>query len=324
MAVSKYMKLVARQGLYCKIKLREFSSSSCRLQEVTTPVSSSSEQNAAPVETKEGPQILSRSLKFPVDHTHPRLAWLDSMSSIESKKLGLLDLHPDIFATYPRVDLLHKNVHWQKMYRYINYNFEPSRAEMPGGGRKPWPQKGLGKARAGSIRSPLFIQGAKAFGPRGPINYFFMLPRSQRATGLRVALTCKYTQNDLVIVDNFDIPTADPDFLSEMADVRFWGHSILFVDDSDIMPEKISEAVHQIRGFNLMPAYGLNVFSMLKHETLVLTLAALERIEGKLLEELHTTAVETKYVNKLRPEDFRTRPKVDSTMYKSFTKPLEF
>ncbi|KAH9488145.1 54S ribosomal protein L4 mitochondrial [Bulinus truncatus] len=315
----KYLKIFVNSGISSnKFTLRVLSSSS-RLQQINSTLDSTSEKDddrlSVPDDKKETPVILSRTLKFPSDHASPCLAWLDSLSSIEGSKLGMLDLHPDVFATYPRVDMLHKNVHWQKMYRYIDYKFEPSRAEMPGGGRKPWPQKGLGKARAGSIRSPLFITGAKAFGPRGPKSYFYMLPRHQRAMGLRVALTCKYTQNDLVIVDSLELPTSDPQFLSEMADVRFWGYSVLFVDDTDVMPQNISESVRENPGFNLMPAYGLNVFSKLKHETVNADWPALERIEGKLIEELHSH-VERKFVNQLRPEDFRKTPKVDGTMCK--------
>ncbi|CAG5134864.1 unnamed protein product [Candidula unifasciata] len=270
----------------------------------------------------ETPRMTSRTLRFPVDHTYPRLSWVESMDTYEGTKLGMIDLHPDVFAIYPRIDVLHKNVHWQKMYRHIDYNFEPSRAEMPGGGRKPWPQKGTGRARHGSCRSPLWIQGAKAHGPRGPKSYFYMLSRYDRALGLRAALSCKYAQNDLVIVDSFDIPTSEPEYLQELTDVRFWGYSVLFVDDTDVMPENIAVSVSQIRGFNILPAYGLNVFSMLKHETLVLTLAALERIEGKLLDEVHTTHRQEKFVNTLRPEDFRKHPKQDTTMLKSFSAPI--
>ncbi|XP_059154559.1 large ribosomal subunit protein uL4m-like [Physella acuta] len=304
-----------------------FSTCVCRFQNVDSFEATHSEEGknvtenlSAPVDT---PIMTKRTLQFPVTHTFPRLAWLESMKNLEGEKLGMLDLHPDVFATYPRLDILHKNIHWQKFYRHIDYSFEPSRAEMKGGGRKPWPQKGLGKARHGSCRSPLWIQGAKAHGPRGPTNYFYMLPRAVRGMGLRVALSCKYAQNDLVIVDNLDLPTSDPQFLSELADVRFWGYSVLFVDDTDIMPRNITAAVNKLRGFSLMPAYGLNVFSMLKHETLVITLAALERIEGKLLEEMHSTLMETKFVNQLRPEDFRSGPKEDTIMYKKFTKPIQ-
>ncbi|RUS70469.1 hypothetical protein EGW08_021768 [Elysia chlorotica] len=275
-------------------------------------------------ETSQKPVMTSRTLHFPVKHTYPRLAWLESMDSLEGKKLGMLDLHPDVFAVYPRIDVLHQNIHWQKMYRHIDYNFEKSRAELRGGGRKPWPQKGLGKARHGSIRSPLWIRGAKAHGPRGPKSYFHMLPRSVRGLGLRTALSCKYAQNDLVVVDSFDIPSADPEFLAEMADVRFWGYSVLFVDDTDVMPDNIAVSVHGNEGFSLMPSYGLNVYSMLKHETLVLTVAALEKIERKLLEEMHSTEKEQKFVNTLRPEDFHTRPKKDERMYRKWSQPLYF
>ena len=65
---------------------------------------------------------------------------------------------------------------------------------MPGGGRKPWPQKGTGRARHGSIRSPLFKGGGKTFGPRGPKSYFYILSDQKRALGLRVALSVKYAQ----------------------------------------------------------------------------------------------------------------------------------
>ncbi|GFO33494.1 50S ribosomal protein l4 [Plakobranchus ocellatus] len=276
-------------------------------------------------ETSSKPVVTSRSLKFPTKHTYPRLAWLESMDSVESKKLGILDLHPDVFAVYPRIDILHQNVHWQQMYRYIDYNFEKSRAELRGGGRKPWPQKGLGKARHGSIRSPLWIRGAKAHGPRGPTSYFYVLPRAVRGLGLRVALSCKYAQNDLVVVDSFDsLPSSDPEFMAEMADVRFWGYSVLFVDDTDVMPENIAVSSSGNDGFSLMPAYGLNVYSILKHETLVMTMAALEKVEKKLLEEMHSTDRQRKFVNTLRPEDFYTKSKEDNRMYRKWTQPLNF
>ncbi|GFS17843.1 50S ribosomal protein L4 [Elysia marginata] len=290
----------------------------------TRDPNTSSEDKSKETSHAQKPIITSRTLQFPVQHTYPRLAWLESMNSLEGNKLGMLDLHPDVFAVYPRIDVLHQNVHWQKVYRHIDYNFEKSRAELRGGGRKPWPQKGLGKARHGSIRSPLWIRGAKAHGPRGPTSYFYMLPRSVRGLGLRVALSCKYAQNDLVVVDSFDIPSSDPEFIAEMADVRFWGYSVLFVDDTDVMPDNIAVSVSGNEGFSLMPSYGLNVYSILKHETLVLTLAALEKIERKLLEEMHSTERQKKFVNTLRPEDFYTKPKEDTRMYRKWTQPLYF
>lgn len=270
------------------------------------------------------PLMVSRESKFPISYGSSRQAWIESMDSLEGSKVGMVDLHPDVFATFPRVDILHANMEWQKKYREIDYKFEQTRAEWRGTGKKPWPQKGTGRARHASIRSPLWRRGGAAHGPRGPLNRFYMLSTSARAEGLRIALTCKYNQNDLVIVDNLNIPSSDPEWLLDLTDVRYWGYSVLFVDDSDEMPENVALASEQTNGFTLMPAYGLNVYSMLKHDTLVMTLSALERVEGKLLEQLRHPQGDQKYINSLKPEDFQKAPKEDDRMYKQFTHPLDF
>lgn len=233
------------------------------------------------------PMMTSRKLQFPNKYLVPKQAWLESLATLENEKLGILDLHPDVFGTYPRIDILHKNVQWQLKYGKISYEKVLSRAEMPGGGRKPWPQKKTGRPPASSIRSPLFVKGGRAKGPRGPESFFYMLPTSVRALGLRVALSVKYAQNDLHIVDSLDIPTNRKKYLEDLVDIRFWGFSVLFVDDTHFMPENISLAVMEKPEFNLMPVYGLNVYSILKHETLVLTVKAVEKLEKKLLYQMH-------------------------------------
>jgi len=270
------------------------------------------------------PLVTSRQHSFPITYGKPRQAWVDSLATIESQRLGMVDLHPDVFATYPRIDILAKNIRWQKTYREIDYRFEPNRAEMTGGGAKPWPQKGTGRARHGSNRSPIWCRGGKVHGFRGPTSKFYMLTQAERALGLRVALSCKYSQNDLIIVKSLDdVPTDDPEYMTEMQDVRFWGYSVLFVDDTDVMPENAAFAIENVTGMNLLPVYGLNVHSILKHDTLVLTLAALEKIEHKLLTEMHSTRIDGKFVTELTPDDFKTRPDKDNLMYHKFDKPLD-
>ncbi|KAJ8308514.1 hypothetical protein KUTeg_013388 [Tegillarca granosa] len=171
------------------------------------------------------PMMTSRKLQFPNKYLVPKQAWLESLATLENEKLGILDLHPDV------IDILHKNVQWQLKYGKISYEKVLSRAEMPGGGRKPWPQKKTGRPPASSIRSPLFVKGGRAKGPRGPESFFYMLPTSVRALGLRVALSVKYAQNDLHIVDSLDIPTNRKKYLEDLVDIRFWGFSVLFVDE---------------------------------------------------------------------------------------------
>ncbi|KAG1666201.1 39S ribosomal protein L4, mitochondrial [Nymphon striatum] len=230
------------------------------------------------------PIITSRKLDYVSSTEKPRQSWVVNLDTIEERKLGMVDLHPEVFAVYPRIDILHENVKWQLLYKRVNYAVAKTRAEVKGGGRKPWPQKGSGRARHGSIRSPLWKGGGKAHGPRGPETKFYMLDFYNRIRGLTTALSVKHAQDSLHIVDSLAVPTDDPDYLLKLQDERNWGISVLFIDDVDMtMPRNISLACEEIKHFNLMPVYGLNVFSMLKHESLVLTLSALEKIEEKLL-----------------------------------------
>jgi len=239
------------------------------------------------ITTHDLPLITSRKLTFMPPNGQSKQAWLETLTSVDDSKLGIVDLHPDIFATFPRIDILWYNIYWQKLYKFVDYRRMNNRAEMRGGGRRPWPQKGTGRARHGSIRSPLWIGGGKVFGPRGPKSYFFMLPRAMRVLGLRAALSVKFAQNDLHIVDSLDLPSDDSQYLKELVESRGWGLSVLFVNDADVISKNIAIATDQLKSYNVMPVYGLNVYSMLKHETLVLTMDALEQIEQRLLFEMH-------------------------------------
>ncbi|XP_015522776.1 large ribosomal subunit protein uL4m [Neodiprion pinetum] len=217
----------------------------------------------------------------------PKQVWLENLDTIEEKKLGLMMLHPEVFGAHPRIDILHQNVRWQRMYKFVCYAHTKTRAEVRGGGRKPWQQKGLGRARHGSIRSPLWRGGGVAHGPRSPTTHFYMLPFYTRVLGLTSALTVKFGQDDLHIVNDLEIPTTEPGYIEDLVYQRNWGPSVLFVDVPDIMPKNITLATDEIKHFNLMPVYGLNVYSMLKHDTLVLTENAAREIESKILLQLN-------------------------------------
>lgn len=172
-----------------------------------------------------------RQLAFPPKYLKPRQVWLENIDTIEEKKLAILELHPDVFATNPRIDLIHDNVRWQKLYRYVSYAHTKSRFEVRGGGRKPWPQKGLGRARHGSIRSPLFRGGGVVHGPKSPTTHFYMLPFYTRIHGLTSTLSIKLAQDDLHIITDLEIPTDDSNYIEELIKSRKWGPSVLFVDE---------------------------------------------------------------------------------------------
>ena len=98
-----------------------------------------------------------------------------------------------------------------------------SRGEMPGGGRKPWPQKRQGRHHAGSIRAPGFYRGGFALGVRGPKTGFYMLPDTIRLHGLRTALTIKHVQDDLIIVSDFaTLPDNNPQVCFSKFFLLFW------------------------------------------------------------------------------------------------------
>ncbi|XP_011496008.1 PREDICTED: 39S ribosomal protein L4, mitochondrial [Ceratosolen solmsi marchali] len=185
-------------------------------------------------------------------YIRPRQVWIEDL--VTEKKVGLISLHADIFGTYPRIDIIHENITWQRLYRHISYANTKISVEVRGGGRKPHAQKGLGIARHGSIRSPLFRKGGISHGPRSPTPYFYMLPFYNRILGLTSTLSVKLAQDDLYIVKELEIPNDDPSFILELSEKRNWGPSILFVNSNSTLPQNITIATNSIKHINLMPA----------------------------------------------------------------------
>jgi len=217
-------------------------------------------------------------------------AWVTSLTSVDEQRVGLIDLNPEIFRRRLRLDVLLENINWQERYRCVSFTKAFNRAEMPGSGKKPWPQKGTGRSRHGSMRSPLWFAGGIHQGLRGPVTLFYMLPDAKRIYGLCNALMIKHIQDDLVIIDDFDsLPSDEPQLLEELAEKRNWGYSVLFVHDTDVAPRNLALATSEIVGFEIMPVYGLNCYSILYYDTLVLSKAALEKIDERLMYHLHRT-----------------------------------
>lgn len=233
-----------------------------------------------------------RVLDIPVQYGVDRQVWVESLATKEVELSSIMSLHPEVWAVYPRIDIIHQNIVWQQKYNVVNYNHVKNVKEMTyayGGGAKPWPQKGTGRARQGSRRAPQWIRGGKAFGPRGPKSLYYMLPWHLRVYGLTHTLSTKMIQDDVHVVEDLELPTDDPEYMNELVRSRGWAPSVLLVDTEDTFPSNITAATEDINHINLMPVYGLNVNSMIKHETLVITRRAVEDLTVKLLHALHTT-----------------------------------
>ena len=128
----------------------------------------------------------------PLSLSAPRQAWVESLDT-DNVRRDLITLHPDIWGVRPRIDVLWSNIDWQKRYRTVLYNDVKDRYDLHEGTR-PWVRKGCGKARHRSRASPIWYQGGKAHGPRGPRTDFYMLSYISRVTGLIHCLSAKFAQ----------------------------------------------------------------------------------------------------------------------------------
>ena len=142
------------------------------------------------------------------------------------------------------------------------------RGEVRGGGKKPWKQKGTGRARAGSSRSPLWAGGATVFGPQ-PRDYSYRLPAQARRTALRSAIADRQREGALQVLDRIALPEAKTKRLVEMLGALGLEKSVLIViagrDDS------LERAARNLPGVKVLRSEGLNVADVLRHKTLVLT-----------------------------------------------------
>ena len=211
----------------------------------------------------------------------PKQVWLKSLETGE--KLAIVELHDFVFGVRPRIDVIHRVVVWQRAKKRAGTAKVKDRSEVRGGGKKPWRQKGLGKARHGSIRSPIWRGGGVVHGPRGPVSYDYTLPKKIRRLGLRSALSVKLSQGDLHIVDSLQLSShKTKDFLVLLAKQNW--KSVLFVDGGDV-DETMCRASANLQTVDVLPSRGLNVYSILLRNTLVLTLGAVRMLEEHLLQD---------------------------------------
>ena len=222
--------------------------------------------------------------------TPPRQAWLENFIGQPKELYGIIELHPSVFGVFPRIDFITRAILWQYEYRKVDYLSMPTRNELPGGTKKPWPQKGTGRARHGSVNSPIFLRGGWAHGPRGPKTGFTLIPHFHLVNALTCMLTVKLAQDDLRIVDTLESYSSNcPKELEERFAERGWGPSVLLVDLKEECNPALIEATKSINHVNLMTTVGLNTLSMAKHETMVITYDALREVENRLLHQLVRT-----------------------------------
>jgi large subunit ribosomal protein L4 len=204
------------------------------------------------------------------------------MSSVDiyntnKEKVSQVELDEKIFDCEVKPHLLYETVKEHLAKRRSGTASTKNRSSVRGGGKKPWRQKGTGRARAGTIRSPLWTGGGVVFGP-SPRDYSYRINKKVRKSALRSALSSKLKENNLILVDTIHLPEIKTKtFISllERLDIQ----DALIVDDGNTNLEKSAQNVPL---FKVVRPEGLNVYDILKREKLVITQASLEKITRNL------------------------------------------
>ena len=191
---------------------------------------------------------------------------------------GDIDLNDAVFGLEPRADILHRVVTWQLENRRGIARAARERSDVARTGKKFGRQKGGGTARHGDRKAPIFIGGGKAMGPRRR-EFDVSLNKKVRALGLKMALSAK-AKSGLVVVDSLDIKDVKTKAVAAQLAKANWGKKVLVID-GEAVNEGFARASANLVGVNVLPAIGANVYDILKHDTLVLTRAAVEKLEAR-------------------------------------------
>jgi large subunit ribosomal protein L4 len=201
------------------------------------------------------------------------------VQTLDAKAGGDIQLDDEVFGVEPRADILHRVVTLQLGKLRAPTRATRERSEVNRTGKKYGRQKGGGTARHGDRRAPIFVGGGKAHGARAR-EFNPSLNKKVRALGLRMALSAKAQGGNLVVIDNLDLNEAKTAFLKEHLVKLGLGKTALVID-GDAINVGFAHASANLREVDLLPAIGANVYDILNHETLVLTRAAVEKLEAR-------------------------------------------
>jgi large subunit ribosomal protein L4 len=201
------------------------------------------------------------------------------VQTLDAKAKGDIDLNDDVFGLEPRADILHRVVTWQREKARGTARPTRERSDVARTGKKFGRQKGGGTARHGDRRAPVFIGGGKAHGARLR-DFNPSLNKKVRALGLKMALSSKVKAGTLIVLEDLDVKDAKTKLLIAQIGKLGFGKTTLVIDGEGVN-ENFRKASANIVGVSALPAVGANVYDILKHETLVLTRAAVEKLEAR-------------------------------------------
>ena len=198
---------------------------------------------------------------------------------INNKDAGSIALADEVFAVALRPDLIQRTVNWQLAKRRAGTHKTRGVSEIQGTTRKPFKQKGGGRARQGSLRSPQMRGGAVTFGPV-PRDHGYKLPKKVRQLALRSALSGKQADGKLVVLESTALKSGRTKDLAKLLAKLGWTKPLI-IDGPEVNAD-FARAAANIRDLDVLPQQGINVYDILRCDTLVLTKAAVEHLEARL------------------------------------------
>ena len=198
---------------------------------------------------------------------------------LDNKEVGDIDLADEVFGLPVRNDILARVVNWQLAKRRAGTHKAKGISDISGTTKKPYKQKGTGRARQGSLRSPQFRGGAVIFGPVVR-SHEFGLQKKVRKLGLKTALSAKQAEGKLVVIDAATVKEPKTKELRQRFEKFGWG-SVLIIDGAAV-DSGFAKAARNLPLVDLLPSVGANVYDILRRDTLVLTREAVEQLEARL------------------------------------------
>ena len=201
------------------------------------------------------------------------------LKNVKGAKVGDVNLDDSVFGQEVHEHLLWETVKWQLAKKRAGTHCTKTRGEVRGTGAKPWKQKGTGRARAGSRRSPIFVGGGTVFGPR-PRSYEYNMPKKARKKALRSALSLRQSEGRLVVLDDF--PVDNGKTRNVTGALKALGYNqpkerVLIVDLDE--NKELSRGAKNIAGSKWLAPEGVNVYDVLDHPTLVVTERSVRLLE---------------------------------------------
>ena len=196
--------------------------------------------------------------------------------NVEGKKVSSVDLKEEIFGIEPNEAVVHSVLVNFLANQRQGAQSTKTRAEVRGGGRKPWRQKGTGRARQGSIRAPQWIKGGIALGPK-PRSYKYTVNKKERRLAIKSLLSSKVLENELTVVDAFNFDSIKTkQMVNALTNLKVEGKTLIVLADKN---ENVQKSARNIENVKTLQVNTINVYDLLKYKNLVLTLDTVKKLE---------------------------------------------